>query len=372
MCFCCIAAKTAMSLSPAIHIQHSAPLVWRAGHRALQHIRQRGLAPADIGLLPGAAGGPKALALTGLDQALFGDWLARSPRQRQLIGSSIGAWRFVCAMQDDPARALGRLAERYTEETYAKGVTASQVGTALRCMLVDLFQGDPASLLHHPSYSLTLTTVKARGLLASEHGPTQLAGVLAVATANLLSRKLYAKGWDRVWFADPRHPAPPLAGDFPTHIAPLKADNLLDALHATAAIPLVVAGVNNPNHAPAGRYRDGGLIDYHLDLPYTQLSDLVLYPHFYPHIVPGWFDKNLPWRRPLPQRLDNVVLVAPSPDWVARLPHGKIPDRNDFRDFDDSTRQKYWRQVRAETVRLGDAFLAEVEREDLVSRVVPF
>ena len=185
----------------------------------------------------------------------------------------------------------------------------------------------------------------------------QLAGVLAAASANVLSRRLYTQSWRRVWFADPRHPAPPLAGDFPTHIAPLRADNLMSALHATAAIPLVVEGVSDPLHAPVGRYRDGGLIDYHLDLPYPQQSGLVLYPHFYPHIVPGWFDKRLPWRRPKPSRLDNVLLVSPSPEWVARLPYGKIPDRTDFTRFDDAARQKYWRQVTAETARLGDEFL---------------
>lgn len=361
-----------MSLSPAIHIARPSPLVWRVGARALAHVRSQGLRPEHVGLIPGAAGGPKALALTGLDQAIFGQWLPQAQRLRYLIGSSIGAWRFACVMQADPIKALGALAERYTQETYARDVTPQQVADACRLMVADLFQGDADAVLAHPHYALTLTAVKARGLLASEGRAAQLTGVVAAAATNLLSRRLYAKHWQRVWFSDPRHPVPPLAGDFPTHVAPLRADNLFDALHATAAIPLVVAGVQNPLHAPAGRYRDGGLIDYHLDLPYQQSADLVLYPHFYPHIVPGWFDKGLPWRRAHPARLDNVVLVAPSPDWVARLPYGKIPDRNDFRRLDDASRQRYWRQVTLETARLGDTFLAAVERGDLVAEVRPF
>lgn len=361
-----------MSESPAIHIAQPSPLAWRAGARALGRIRERGLDPADIGLIPGAAGGPKALSLTGLDQAIFGQWLPRAPRLRHLIGSSIGGWRFACVMQPDPAKALGALAERYTLETYARNVTPHDVALACRAMVADLFQGDAAAMLDHPNYALTLTTVMARGLLASEGWVVQLAGVIAAASTNLLSRRLYAKHWRRVWFSDPRHPVPPLADDFPTHIAPLRHDNLFDALHATAAIPLVVAGVADPLHAPSGRYRDGGLVDYHLDLPYPRVPDLVLYPHFYSHIVPGWFDKGLPWRRAHPSRLDNVVLVAPSPEWVARLPHGKIPDRNDFRLFDDDSRQRYWRQVRAETARLGDAFLAATEGERLASLIQPF
>lgn len=361
-----------MSLSPAIHIPHGPALIWRAGLQARARIAAQGLQPADIALLPGAAGGPKALALTGLDQAIFGDWLQRAPRPRQLLGSSIGAWRFVCAMQTDPARALGNLAERYTAETYAPGVTATEVAQALRQMLADLFQAEPAQLLDHPHYHLTLTAVRARGPLASERSAVQLAGVLALASANLLSRRLYASGWQRIWFSDPRQPAPALSADFPTTVVPLRHDNLLDALHATAAIPLVVEGVRNPRHAPPGQYRDGGLIDYHLDLPYPQLDGLVLYPHFYAHIVPGWFDKRLPWRQPKPHRLDNVLLVAPSADFVARLPQGKIPDRDDFRRFDDATRQRYWRQVRSETQRLGDEFLATVVSGQLHDRLQSF
>ena len=360
-----------MSHSPAIHIHDGDPLVWRAGPRARHVIAEVGLEPRQIGLLPGAAGGPKALALTGLDQAVFGDWLPRQPRLRHLIGSSIGGWRFACAMQPDPVKSLARLAERYTAETYAKNASAETIAQACREMVANLFDDAPERLFANEHYALTLTTVRARGLLASEARPAQLAGIIAAAATNMLSRNWYARHWHRVWFSDRRHGAPALAGDFPTHVVALNEDNLGDALQATAAIPLVIAGVSNPAHAPAGVYRDGGLIDYHMDLPYAGLDDLVFYPHFYPYMVPGWFDKALRWRRPQAGRLDNVVMVAPSPKWVARLPHGKIPDRGDFKQFDDAARQRYWKQVTAETQRLGDAFLDAIERQDLPARLQP-
>lgn len=76
----------------AIHIKYPA-LTFKAGQRALRHIRERGLQAADVGVLPGAAGGPKPLGIQGLDLALFGEWLPSAPRQRALIGASIGAWR---------------------------------------------------------------------------------------------------------------------------------------------------------------------------------------------------------------------------------------------------------------------------------------
>jgi hypothetical protein len=52
----------------AIHIKFPA-LTLKAGKRAFTRIREQGLAPADVGILPGAAGGPKALGIQGLDLA---------------------------------------------------------------------------------------------------------------------------------------------------------------------------------------------------------------------------------------------------------------------------------------------------------------
>ncbi|MCD7072378.1 patatin-like phospholipase family protein, partial [Pseudomonas sp. MAFF 311097] len=46
----------------AIHIKFPA-LTLKAGKRAFARIREQGLKPADVGILPGAAGGPKALGI---------------------------------------------------------------------------------------------------------------------------------------------------------------------------------------------------------------------------------------------------------------------------------------------------------------------
>jgi hypothetical protein len=57
--------------------------------------------------------------------------------------------------------------------------------------------------------------------------------------------------------------------------------------------------------------------------------------------------------------LQDVLLLAPSKDYLARLPYGKLPDRNDFKRFmaDAPGRQKYWRAAMDESRRLGDEFL---------------
>ena len=44
--------------------------------------------------------------------------------------------------------------------------------------------------------------------------------------------------------------------------------------------PLVLNPVVDISGAPRGNYWDGGIIDYHLHLPYERTNGLVLYPHF--------------------------------------------------------------------------------------------
>jgi hypothetical protein len=84
--------------------------------------------------------------------------------------------------------------------------------------------------------------------------------------------------------------------------------------------------------------------------------------------VPGWLDKGMPWRVARGAWLDNVVLVAPSREYLAKLPHGKLPDRNDFKRYagDDAGRMKYWRRAICESGRLADAFLEFARRPDSV------
>ena len=60
-----------------------------AGPTARQHLEKNGLQPHDIGVVPGAAGGPKGLILGALDRFIFGDWLGQSTQPVHLVGASI-------------------------------------------------------------------------------------------------------------------------------------------------------------------------------------------------------------------------------------------------------------------------------------------
>jgi len=360
-----------------IQMMPNSALAIRAGKRALARIRDAGMAPSDFGVVPGAAGGPKGLGIAGLDRAIFGEWLPSAPGVRHLVGSSIGAWRFAAACLADPVAALREFTEAYTEQRYPPRPSARLVSQSAREMLSRLFAGREDEILSHPHYRLHILAVRGRWPLTHGSRATTAAGFGMAAMANIVGRRHLARFIDRTIFHDPRERLPFLDEDnrfdaFHTHIVALDRANLGEALLASASIPLVLEGVADIPRAPRGIYWDGGIIDYHLHLPWHRAEGLVLYPHFVDRIVPGWLDKALPWRRARGEWLDNVVLIAPSREYLARLPHGKLPDRRDFVRFegDDAGRMAYWRAAIAESERLADAFHEFVRRPD-PARVLP-
>jgi hypothetical protein len=156
----------------------------------------------------------------------------------------------------------------------------------------------------------------------------------------------------------------PLA-DYRSHRAALDANNLVPAILASCTIPFALQAVQDVPGGPPGTYWDGGITDYHLHLNYSAMADgLVLYPHFQPRIVPGWLDKAWHKRHRPSRLLDNLVVLAPHPGFIERLPNGKLPDRQDFRDLrdDDVGRERIWRRALAESTRLAEDFARVVER----------
>ena len=123
-----------------------------------------------------------------------------------------------------------------------------------------------------------------------------------------------------------------------------------------------------------GVFRDGGILDYHLDIPFLPAEDegLVLYPHFYSSITPGWFDKRLK-RTAKPEHLDHLVLISPKQDFIETLPYQKIPDRTDFKTFhyDDKKRMSYWQKTVDMSQALGDELHTLIETGAIASRVEP-
>ncbi|MCY1046998.1 patatin-like phospholipase family protein [Corallococcus sp. bb12-1] len=335
----------------------SQSLTLLAGPDALRILRERGLRAEDVDILPGASGGPKWLALEGIDQVLFGE-LLQQPRTRplHLIGSSIGSWRLACLAQKNPVAALKRFADAYLDQRYPPKPPPSLVSQTSAQVLEALLGPDGAEeILTHPWARLHVVTTRCKGLLAVEQAGAQLTGFVLGALANAVSRRTLGLQMQRVLFHTAGDTSP-FAGlkDLPSVHCALTRDNLRPALLASGSIPLVIAGVHDIPGAPPGTYRDGGVVDYHLDVDYGAGDGLVLYPHFYPYVVPGWFDKSLKWRRAGPLNFRRALIIAPSPAHLERLPGKRIPDRVDFTRLKDDERIRAWKQVLTEGERMGD------------------
>lgn len=331
-------------------------LTLRAGPDALALLHERGLRGEDVDLVPGASGGPKWLVLAGLDRYVFGE-LLQAPRTRplHLVGSSIGSWRLACAAQADPVAAIERFEAAYLDQRYPKRRTPALVSAKSREILGRVLgERGAAEIVASPWVRLHVIVAACRGLAASENASLLFGALTLSAAGNLVSRATLAWQLGRAIFhpAGDGSPLRPLA-DLPTTHHALDADTLVPALIASGSIPLVLEGVRIPG-APAPLYRDGGMVDYHLDLDWGPGEGLVLYPHFYPHLVPGWFDKGLSWRRADARKHRRVLLVAPSPELVASLPGGRIPDRKDFDTMEDADREAAWRRVLELGRRMGD------------------
>ncbi|MEW5881272.1 MAG: patatin-like phospholipase family protein [Pseudomonadota bacterium] len=342
----------------------SASFTALAGARAARHVREQGLRPADIACIPAAAGGPKGLALIPLDTHLFGSWLRDAPHV-ELIGASIGAWRMFAAAQVDPVAALARLAESYIEQRYPRDPTPGDVSAECRKLARAVLCGERMPRFRD-NVGLSLITTRARGVLDRNGSRAAFA---RAALANARSRVRLAAHMQRVLFdaGDARFPAHRFDA-FGLERVRLAPGNCEDALLASGSIPLVCEPVRDPAGAARGDYWDGGLIDYHLVLPYHTLGGVVLYPHFVPYVTPGWLDKFLPWRKRARAHpwLDNVLLIAPSREFLARLPGGRLPERQDFHRYglDHAARIRAWRRAIGECERFADEVMAWLERPD--------
>jgi len=138
-------------------------LAIHAGPRALKQLRERGLQPRDVRVIPAAAGGPKGLVLNPLDRFLFGDWLPRSTQPVDLVGASIGAWRLANACLAGTRTAFEQFEQGYIHQHFElppgqKRLSAKQVSTQFGEGLRSFYGGRSAQVLGHARYRLNVFT----------------------------------------------------------------------------------------------------------------------------------------------------------------------------------------------------------------------
>jgi hypothetical protein len=348
-------------------------LDFRAGPGAMRLVRENGFAAEQIGAIAGASGGAKWLVLSQLDRVIIDRILPRLESPVYLVGSSIGTWRFACYAQRDPAAAIDRFEEAYLEQRYSERPDIDEI-TERSTEILERVLGDNGArdIVTHPVLRTNVITVRARHIAASEWPPALGAGLMLAATSNIISRRSLGAFFVRSLFYDPRD-LPPFfdARGFPLERTPLTEQNLAGSIRASGSIPLVLRGVRDIAGAPNGVYRDGGIIDYHLDLATSPDDKLTLFPHFFDFLKPGWFDKKLAWRRHDARNTDRTILICPSAEFVSRLPNRKVPDRTDFEIMEPAHRRKVWRGVVAACEELADELLDVLDKDQLPARLEP-
>ncbi|XOV77864.1 MAG: patatin-like phospholipase family protein [Aestuariibacter sp.] len=344
-----------------------------AGNNALEKLSDEGFHPGLFHTVLGASGGPKWFVLAGIDRVMVTEFLDKSAQKIDFIGSSAGAFRFGCLTQKDPVNAINLLAKHYSETVYSDKPTVKEISDKAELLINTILPQDKVQeVLDNPRYKANFIVARCRGLTVHENKLLQNTGLLMSAVANACSRKLLGAFFERVIFSvDERHLPLDDPYNLPTAKIKLSANNMIDALLASGAIPGVLRGINEITGAPKGMYRDGGVTDYHFDLGLPNKDGLVLYPHFFSRPAPGWFDKMISWRRPHKSSYDDVVMVVPSDDFIQGLPYCKIPDRHDFVNMSPEQRLPYWRTVLSESDRLGEAFLALQSKETLLKSLKP-
>ena len=346
-----------------------APLVIRAGAGARRQLEERGFEADAFSTLVGASGGPKWLVLRHLDDLLIERLLGNRTTPLTTLGSSIGSMRHACWAQNDPKAAIARLFESYANQRYDGRPTPGQVSRESDRVLAYTLGTEGAAEI------ATNERVRSHFVAARLRGPGKDAGlgfrlrIAASALANAVSRDLLGPFYERAVFG----PEKPDIGwtDLETRQVPLVPERVLPGLLAGGSIPFVMGGVREIPGL-SGTWFDGGITDYHFDFRFTVPDGLVLYPHFFDRITPGWFDKPLRWRRPDAGALDRVLMIAPSDDFVRSLPGSKVPDRTDFETLGNDARIEQWHEVTERCRVLAEDFADVVDSGKLAARIQPF
>jgi len=332
-----------------------------AGKNARGIILDKGLKPEDVKAMAGSAGGPKFLILNGFDRVIFGELFKNRKESLFYIGSSIGAFRGTALAQKNPLEALEKLTQSYIKQTYTRKPSRRDVSAESERIIDDYLDEKSADYILNRSYiHLNIMAAKCGGISSSDNSWLLILFLLNAVGVNCVSRNALIRLYKRAIFTDMRALPP-----FINHVRdpwlriPLTPENLRGAVLASGAIPFAMDGIRNIKGAPQGTYRDGGVTDYHMDIDFGVKDGLVLFPHFFSRIIPGWFDKGIKRRRPDPRNLANTVMVCPSGDFIRKLPVGRIPDRKDFKTFfgNDRERLKNWNYAIKESRKCGEEFL---------------
>lgn len=341
-----------------------------AGPKAFNTLSEQGLKPELFSQLLAASGGPKWIGIAAIDKFLFSEFFKSHQHPLHTLGASSGAWRLACFAQNNPLAAYQRLEDLYIGQRYDKKPTMFAVSEQVKEILSGLLGSQGASeIIVNPYINSHYIACRGRHLNQIANKASLGLGLMTAAATNFVSRKTLSWHFERYVFGLRQSQSPFVnLNDLPSQYCRLSQANIHQVLLATGSIPWILAPVTKINGAPDGHYYDGGITDYHFDLPLYKPTGMTLYPHFLPRMSPGWFDKSQR-RRDAKHNYDNALILAPSQDYVARLPYSKLPDRNDFSHLDSDARIRYWRKAADMSQVLADELSDVIAKQSLPQRL---
>ncbi|HLA28761.1 MAG TPA: hypothetical protein VJZ49_12800, partial [Syntrophales bacterium] len=292
----------------------------KAGKDIYGIIKDNGFSLEMITAYFAPASGPRWLVASGFDLTLLDKGLLGKNKPLLLVGSSAGAFRFAAWLQPEAADSYRKLMEAYISMPFRRKDTPARVLKTLSDVINSYLEYDALPFaLNEKRYQLAVITARARNLVASEVKMIQRLGLGICFLMNWLDRSYLHNFVERViFYTGAKPPDFCFRKGFLGRYVALNEANFRHAVLASGAIPLVIAGVRDIYGAPAGVYRDGGLIDYHLTERYgSKQGEATLFFHHQERIIPGWLDKRRTSRKPEGDSLGNVLMVYPSPEFVA-------------------------------------------------------
>ncbi|MCX7817133.1 MAG: hypothetical protein N2317_06455 [Syntrophales bacterium] len=343
-------------------MSHLDDLRIRAGEKAYAIIMDGGFTFDSIRVYVGPAVGPRWLIAAGFDLSLIREKLLGKKNPLLLAGASAGAWRFSAWIQPECEKKYQLLLKEYISFKYEHEDNPTSVQRNMYSLINTVLDDDALSFaINNQFYRLAVITARTKSILSLESNIALRFGFLLCYLLNAINQRLMKFFFEPVvFYTGVIPPKFTFKKEFQGTVVPLTEINFKDALVASGAIPMVVRGVKDIFGAPRGMYRDGGLTDYHLARQYsTGDHEITLLFLHQGRIIPTWLDKTLKNRFPSGEALENLLLVYPSPELIARLPMKKVPDRDDFLTFIDNPEKRieYWEKAADMCSHLGDLFL---------------
>ena len=337
-------------------------LIVKAGKNALAVIRDGDFDWNRVTTYYGPASGPRWLIASGFDLSLIQENCLGKNHPILLVGASSGAWRLASWTLPEAMKSYMELRHAYIETYYKRGMSPQEVRETLRKVINHYIEDEAVPFaLRNRQYRLAVITARARNIMAAETPLILKTGLGLCFLSNAICAASIRSYFERiVFYSGPKPPPFCLRKTFRGRYIPLQADNMKHAILASGAIPLAVAGIRDIFGAPNGIYRDGGMVDYHINESFTNNPQAITL--FFSHqrqSQPTWMDRGLKYRHSPDTFMDNVLMVYPTSAFIASLPNGKVPDRDDFLTYADQqgTRIRKWWEAVEKSKHLGEEFL---------------